>query len=400
METNKIRLGEIATYVNGYAFKPKDRGNVGLPIVRIQDLTGNARDVGFYNGEYPKKIEINNGDILISWSASLGVYVWNKGKALLNQHIFRVVFDKGEIDKSFFVYAVRQKLKEMGTKTHGATMKHIVKKDFDAIEIPYPQINRQIEIARNMDKISSVIEKKERQLKLLDDLIQSRFVEMFGSVHDGRFEMKTLPEIVMKERNAIKRGPFGGSLKKQDFVEKGYLVYEQKHAIHEDFEYEKYYITKKKYEDMIAFKVIPGDLIVSCSGTLGRIAEVPNNAPEGIINQALLKLSLDQTIMKNKFFVYQFRNKEIQDILFGFSRGSGIPNMPSMNEIKKVKFLCPPIDLQNQFAIVVEQVNKSKFVIHKFLYCTTHNTQSIIKPRPNTKESGKTRGGKPYADEF
>lgn len=101
METNKIRLGEIATYVNGYAFKPKDRGNVGLPIVRIQDLTGNARDVGFYNGEYPKKIEINNGDILISWSASLGVYVWNKGKALLNQHIFRVVFDKGEIDKSF-----------------------------------------------------------------------------------------------------------------------------------------------------------------------------------------------------------------------------------------------------------------------------------------------------------
>ena len=167
METNKIRLGEIATYVNGYAFKPKDRGNVGLPIVRIQDLTGNARDVGFYNGEYPKKIEINNGDILISWSASLGVYVWNKGKALLNQHIFRVVFDKGEIDKSFFVYAVRQKLKEMGTKTHGATMKHIVKKDFDAIEIPYPQINRQIEIARNMDKISSVIEKKRKAIKII-----------------------------------------------------------------------------------------------------------------------------------------------------------------------------------------------------------------------------------------
>ncbi len=63
----------------------------------------------------------------------------------------------------------------------------------------------------------------------------------------------------------------------------------------------------------------------------------------------------------------KFRNKEIQDILFGFSRGSGIPNMPSMNEIKKVKFLCPPIDLQNQFAIVVEQINKSKFEIQKSL---------------------------------
>ena len=59
------RLGDIATYINGYAFKPEDRGTEGLPIIRIQDLTGNSYDVGFYNGEYPKKVEINNGDVLI-----------------------------------------------------------------------------------------------------------------------------------------------------------------------------------------------------------------------------------------------------------------------------------------------------------------------------------------------
>ena len=61
------RLGDIATYINGYAFKPEDRGNEGLPIIRIQDLTGNAYDEGFYDGEYPKRIEIDNGDILISF---------------------------------------------------------------------------------------------------------------------------------------------------------------------------------------------------------------------------------------------------------------------------------------------------------------------------------------------
>ena len=53
------RLGDIATYINGYAFKPEDRGTEGLPIIRIQDLTGNSYDVGFYNGEYPKKVEIS-----------------------------------------------------------------------------------------------------------------------------------------------------------------------------------------------------------------------------------------------------------------------------------------------------------------------------------------------------
>ena len=59
------KLGDIATYINGYAFKPQDRGEKGLPIIRIQDLTGNAYDVGFYDGDYPERIEINDGDILI-----------------------------------------------------------------------------------------------------------------------------------------------------------------------------------------------------------------------------------------------------------------------------------------------------------------------------------------------
>ena len=124
----KKRLGDIATYVNGYAFKPSDRGAKGLPIIRIQDLTGNSYDLGYYDGIYPEKIEINDGDILISWSGSLGIYIWNRGKALLNQHIFKVVFDKGDVSKKYFVFAVQYKLQEMMAKTHGATMKHIVKK--------------------------------------------------------------------------------------------------------------------------------------------------------------------------------------------------------------------------------------------------------------------------------
>ena len=411
----KVKLGDIAVLINGdrgknYPSQKEIITSGGIPFVNAGHLNGRAIEFEAMNYITPEKYEkLNSGkfqqnDILYCLRGSLGK------KALINDNIYgaiasSLVIIRPNLEKvrpQYLMLALETPLiKEQLFKfNNGSSQPNLSAKSVKEYKLELPDLFIQDSIISKLEKVRNLIEDEKQEKLLLDNLIQARFVEMFGSVHDGRFEMKTLPEIVMKERNAIKRGPFGGSLKKQDFVEKGYLVYEQKHAIHEDFEYEKYYITKKKYEDMIAFKVIPGDLIVSCSGTLGRIAEVPNNAPEGIINQALLKLSLDQTIMKNKFFVYQFRNKEIQDILFGFSRGSGIPNMPSMNEIKKVKFLCPPIDLQNQFAIVVEQVNKSKFVIHKFLYCTTHNTQSIIKPRPNTKESGKTRGGKPYADEF
>ena len=168
------RLGDIATYINGYPFKPEDRGIDGLPIIRIQDLTGNAYDLGFYNGSYPERIEINDGDVLISWSASLGVYIWNRGKALLNQHIFKVVFDKVPVNTEYFVYAVQHKLKEMESKTHGATMKHIVKKDFDNTEIPFPAMERQVEVAGILSKVATVIEGRRKQLSALDDLIKAR----------------------------------------------------------------------------------------------------------------------------------------------------------------------------------------------------------------------------------
>lgn len=174
------RLGDIATYINGYPFKPEDRGLTGLPIIRIQDLTGNSYDLGFYNGNYPERIEINDGDVLISWSASLGVYIWNKGKALLNQHIFKVAFDKCEVNKHFFVYAVQYKLQEMGAKAHGATMKHIVKKDFDNTAIPFPALEEQEKIAQTMNRISRIISDRQQQLQKLDELVKARFVEMFG----------------------------------------------------------------------------------------------------------------------------------------------------------------------------------------------------------------------------
>ena len=185
----------------------------------------------------------------------------------------------------------------------GATIPHIYFKDYKKEEFNLDTLDRQKEIVNILGRIECVISSRQQELQKLDELIKARFVEMFGSIHDGKFEMKTLPEIVRNDKNSIKRGPFGGALKKDDFVDEGYLVYEQRHAIHNDFDYAKYYITQEKYEDMIGFKVVPGDLIISCSGvTLGRIAEVPNGAKAGIINQALLKLSLNQELMMNFIF--------------------------------------------------------------------------------------------------
>ena len=320
-----------------------------------------------------KRSQIKKGDILFASIGRMGdMYIIDEEPTDwdINESVFAFTLDTSIVRQKYFYYIFRVKstLDYLTSNSSGSTFKSIKMNQLKKMVFDIPSLEEQDRIVKLLDNVCNVIEMRKQELSALDKLIKARFVELFGSIQEGKFEMKTLPEIVMQDKNSIKRGPFGGALKKDDFVESGYLVYEQRHAIHDDFEYAKYYITKEKYRDMIGFKVVPGDLIISCSGvTLGRIAEIPLEAKEGIINQALLKLSLNQSVMMNTFFIQQFRSEEIQEILFGFSRGSGIPNMPSMNEVKAVKFICPPIELQRQYCDFVHQVDKSKVAVQKSL---------------------------------
>ncbi|MFR2076418.1 MAG: restriction endonuclease subunit S [Lachnospira sp.] len=367
MVKDMIELGDVATYINGYAFKPKDRGKVGLPIIRIQDLTGNAYDLGFYDGEYPEKIEINDGDVLISWSASLGVYVWNRGRALLNQHIFKVVFDKVDIDKNYFVYAVSQKLVEMGMKTHGATMKHIVKKDFDAMMIPYPSLNEQADIAINLNKVSNVIEARKQELQLLDELIKARFVEMFGDVkiNPHKYKKNSIKS-VLKTCEAGWSGNGTQRIRKDDeiavlkvsAVTKGYFIPEECKVL-DDQENIKKYVTPEK-----------GDLLFSRANTremVGATAIVKEDYPSLILPDKLWKIKFRDNV--NVFYMkYVLSSKSVRNQFSVVSTGtSGSMYNVSMDKFKAIEVPLPPIELQNQFADFVHQVDKSKVAVQKAL---------------------------------
>ena len=373
-----VKLEEICTIVSGGTpsrSKPNYWNNGNIPWIKIKDMKSKYIDSA---EEFITEEGLNNSStkmlkrdtILYSIFATLGEVGILKIDACTNQAIAGLSLkEDSNILKEYLYYYLKSKKKDVNNLGRGVAQNNINLSLLRKFKIPVIPLRQQKKIIEVLDNVSSTINNYERELALLDELVKARFVEMFGTVYDKKFDMKTLPDIVSSDKNSIKRGPFGGALKKDDFLTEGYLVYEQRHAIHEDFEYAKYYISKEKYESMIGFKVIPGDLIISCSGvTLGRIAEVPNGAKEGIINQALLKISLNKDMMNNKFFIHQFRCKEIQEMLFGFSRGSGIPNMPSMNEVKTFKFICPPLELQNQFASFVEEIDKSRLLSNHSLF--------------------------------
>lgn len=151
------RMGDIATYVNGYAFKPQDWSFRGVPIIRIQNLNDVSADFNRFAGEIDEKYLVHNGDVLISWATHLEAYLWNSGDAWLNQHIFKVVFNKRKVNKVFFIFAANYALKEAFKKAHGfkATMEHIKRGDFEDAIVMMPDLFQQEQFAafvRQSDK--------------------------------------------------------------------------------------------------------------------------------------------------------------------------------------------------------------------------------------------------------
>lgn len=310
--------------------------------------------------KYLDDFQINNESIIVGTGGNAVINYYN---GPLNYSTDCLVFSgNNEYMTKYIYYYLLFIIDDIEDMFRGAGLKHLNRKEFMNIDIPQKNLDEQKEIIQKLDSINVIINSYLENKELLKKIRKNRFAKLF--LTDKGFSKLKLEEFCLNDKYSIKRGPFGGSLKKSDFKDEGFLVYEQRHAIHEDFEYEKYYIDEKKYNEMNMFRVIPGDLIISCSGvTLGRIAEIPVNAKPGIINQALLKLSLNNDVMNNKFFIDLFRSDNIQDVLFDASRGAGIPNFPSMVEIKNIDFICPPIELQNDYCFFAETVDKLQSLI-------------------------------------
>ena len=359
------KLGDIATYINGYAFKPADRGLKGLPIIRIQDLTGNSYDLGFYDGIYPQKIEINNGDILISWSGSLGIFLWNGGKALLNQHIFKVVFDKKDIDKHYFLFAVKEKLNEMSLKTHGATMKHIIKSDFENITISLPDLNEQKRISNMLLKIENLIKMRKNQIQHYDTLTKSLFVEMFGDtvINPLGWEEHKLEEYI----DFLTSGSRGWA--KYFVNEENELFLTIKNVknnkiVLDDIQY----IKAPKNKEAERTKVKCGDLLISITADLGRTGVIDKDISSrgAYINQHLSLVRLDQNRINPQYISY-YLETDAGKRQFCSKNQNGVKAGLNFDAIKSLNIIVPPIELQDDFVKNIYFIDKHKSVVQKSL---------------------------------
>ena len=160
-------------------------------------------------------------------------------------------------------------------------------------------------------------------------------------------------EAIVLPKTGLKRGPFGGALKKSYFVESGYKVYQQGNVIRRDWSLGDYYIDGERFAQLQAFEVLPGDFLVSCSGTIGRIVRAPEDIDSGVINQALLRVRINFEVMHPEFFRYQFESDRMQRTIIDNTHGGAMQNLVPMTVFRGVKFPLPPLPEQRVIAEIL-----------------------------------------------
>ncbi len=208
----------------------------------------------------------------------------------------------------------------------------------------------------NAEKEQLIKEKKIKKSKPLPPIADD---EKPFEIPDS-WEWVRLGEILALEKGSIRRGPFGSSLKKAYFVPKShntYKVYEQGNAINHTIDYGSYYISAQKYDELKSFAIRPGDIIISGAGTIGKTYILPPESPEGVINQALIRMRLNNKLITNDFFLLLFKQKV--SLLNKKAKGTAIKNMFSIAHMKEdIVWALPPISEQNRIVKQLQEISK------------------------------------------
>jgi type I restriction enzyme S subunit len=246
----------------------------------------------------------------------------------------------------------------------GATRGKLTRKYLDTIKIPLPSTRDQTRIATLLSKVESLIAGRKKSIADLDELLKSTFLEMFGPVNPEfeKWPIVKIKDLAADHKGAMRTGPFGSNLLHSEFTKTGEVaVLGIDNAVQNRFSWGALrFITHEKYEKLKNYRIFPEDVIVTIMGTVGRSAVIPKNIPLAINTKHLAAITFDKkkanpifmsyAIHSSPFIINQFINRDRGAIMSGLNLGI----------IKDTQINKPPIELQNQFATIVEKVEALK----------------------------------------
>ncbi|MBC5798264.1 restriction endonuclease subunit S [Sphaerospermopsis sp. LEGE 00249] len=361
MSNTFVKLGSVAEFINGAAFKPQDWGESGLRIIRIQNLTDPNKPFNRTERTVSELVRVQPGDLLVSWSATLGVFEWNDSEeALLNQHIFRVLPNTKIVDKRYLRHGLEVAILDMKKHLHGATMQHVNRGEFLSTKFYLPPLEEQKRIAEILDQAEELRRKRKEAIAQLDTLTQSIFLEMFGDPvknPKGWNADKTLGEVADIVSGITK----GRKLNGQSVREVPYLavVNVQEHKL--DLSVIK--TIEATENEITRYRLEVNDLVLTEGGDpdkLGRGTIWKGELPECIHQNHIFRVRINCNLIHPLFLIWLIGSQRGKKyFLKQAKQTTGIATI-NMTQLRGFSLLLPPLSLQKEFAKRVEAVEELK----------------------------------------
>lgn len=362
-----VRLEKICDLVNGDAYKPTDWSQSGTRIIRIENLNDHSKPFNHWAGSLDRKVKVKTGDVLLAWSGtpgtSFGAHLWERGNAVLNQHIFRVDFTTSEISKEWFVYAVNDSLNILIDKAHGGVgLRHVKKGEVESLEIPIPPFPEQRRIAAILTEHMAAVDKARAGVQAQLDAAKKLPAAYLREVFEGAEEIKRGEQwyrLAIEELTTVVRGSsprpkgdkrfYGGNVPRLMVA---------------DVTRDGMYVTPKidfltKVGAKLSRPMKKGEVVMVVSGAPGlpAILAVDTCIHDGFVGFKEIK----QNLITNTFFYYYLKYaKEGHD---SEATGAIFRNLTT-DQIKRFEVPLPSVSDQEAIAKVLDhQINSANSLI-------------------------------------
>ena len=292
---------------------------------------------------------------------SLGKAAINDIDVAINQDL-RALIPKGPLDAVYLLHAILSLKDEIIKKGSGATVKGITQEALNNLRIFLPPLSDQKRIAYLLGKVEGIISRRKQHLQQLDDLLKSIFLEMFGDPisNPKNFPVRNLSDFYVNSKEGTKCGPFGSALKKDELVDSGIAVWNMDNidpAGRMVLPF-RMWITEDKYKELASYSVIDGDIIISRAGTVGKTCVAKMNGEPAIISTNLIRLRLGSKLRPlHVVSLMTYCKGRVGRLKTG---ADGAFTHMNTGILDKLEFPYPPIELQDQFAAIVEKVEVLK----------------------------------------
>lgn len=295
-------------------------------------------------------------DILISVRAPIGALNYAKEECCIGRGLAAITPNQDKVSSGFIYWLLKGKHKELNLQGTGSTFKAISRKVLEEIKVPDIELKKQTELAGSLEKVYSVIQLRKQQLEELDILIKARFVEMFGDPVSNPFNYD---KVRLSQIADIKIGPFGSLLHKEDYIENGHPLVNPSHIVDSKISVDnKLTISNEKYEELGAYKLQIGDVVMGRRGEMGRCAVVLEDGLLCGTGSILIRPTQNVTAdFIQKIISFPSFKKTIEDMAVG-------QTMPNLNVpiVSNFEIIHPPVEVQKSYYDFVTQVDKFRFV--------------------------------------